>query len=338
MEKTKKRIDWIDIAKFFGILFIFVGHFPEASGLHQDFFVGFHVHLFFFLSGCIFYLKREDKLTFKELFIKKFKSLILPYFFLCFFFVFIYGISDIPNFNSFIDYIKEIFVCIRGQLHSGALWFLPCLFIVTLEYKILKRIIKNKYIILIISFVLFALSVSLPYDIVFQPQLPLGLDVSLYYIIFFTLGDILFPKINNALENINSPKDKIFLICCGISTTLYALLFFFEIFKIPYLAYFLPIINALILIFWIILISKFLENFKFLQRLGSDSLFLCGNETSTKYMVSHILSLLGLSLNLQNAFQSYIYCFLLIILIEYVIIPVQKKIYNRLINFLSFKN
>ena len=47
-----KRIHWIDVARFLGIYFIFIGHFGDSAGYSFKYFYTFHVPMFFFLSGC----------------------------------------------------------------------------------------------------------------------------------------------------------------------------------------------------------------------------------------------------------------------------------------------
>ena len=49
----KKRVEWIDIAKFLGIFAIYLGHFGDSAGHAFTFVFAFHVPLFFFLSGCM---------------------------------------------------------------------------------------------------------------------------------------------------------------------------------------------------------------------------------------------------------------------------------------------
>ncbi len=55
-----KRYDWVDVLKFLGIFYIFVGHFGWNSGKFYYFVFQFHVPLFFFASG--FFFKQEKNL------------------------------------------------------------------------------------------------------------------------------------------------------------------------------------------------------------------------------------------------------------------------------------
>ncbi len=75
MKTAKNRIEWIDTAKGIGLLCVILGHLhiPYLSAWIYT----FHIPLFFFLSGCVF---NGQKYSFKEYFIRRFKSLIVPYF------------------------------------------------------------------------------------------------------------------------------------------------------------------------------------------------------------------------------------------------------------------
>ena len=68
------RLTFIDILKGIGIVFLIMGH--MGFGNDFDFYIhGFHMPLFFFVSGYLFNIKR----TFCEVISRKFKALIIPY-------------------------------------------------------------------------------------------------------------------------------------------------------------------------------------------------------------------------------------------------------------------
>ena len=76
MVKTdKERITWIDMAKGFGIIAVFIGHMVQNSPL-GSFVYSFHMPLFFFLSGYLF-TSGQGFLKFLK---KKSAAILLPYF------------------------------------------------------------------------------------------------------------------------------------------------------------------------------------------------------------------------------------------------------------------
>ena len=74
------RLKWADIAKGIGIVLVVWGH----SSLPFEFrkwVYSFHMPLFFILSG---YFYKSQKYGFTDFFLRKLRTLIIPYFFLNF--------------------------------------------------------------------------------------------------------------------------------------------------------------------------------------------------------------------------------------------------------------
>ena len=72
----KKRIEWIDIAKFIGIFFVMLSHFESCPSFLRAFFTPFYLAIFFFCSGYV-YKNGEDIASF---FKKKIRQLFIPWF------------------------------------------------------------------------------------------------------------------------------------------------------------------------------------------------------------------------------------------------------------------
>lgn len=160
MEKTNQRIDWIDIAKGFGMIMVMIGHIPSnlyspfssETYFHNLFIYSFHVPLFFFLSGLTFSNKQISKTEFLK---KKVKSLIIPY--ICFSVIYIAIeivmalMSNELNGKFLLTEIKNYF----WYTNQHAIWFLPCLFIVELLHYVIKELFNNNKV-FIIAGVLFS--------------------------------------------------------------------------------------------------------------------------------------------------------------------------------------
>ena len=58
----KKRIPWIDVLRFVGILEIYIGHYAQGAGYLYLFVFSHHVPLFFFVSGCLEYYNKDSVL------------------------------------------------------------------------------------------------------------------------------------------------------------------------------------------------------------------------------------------------------------------------------------
>ena len=98
------RIEWIDIAKGLGLIFLIYGHI--ANNLFTQWIYTFHSPLFFFLSGFLF----SSRKNFNDFLISKTNSLLIPYLFL--------GIPMIiPNLKYFdLPYLLKCFVIPRADV------------------------------------------------------------------------------------------------------------------------------------------------------------------------------------------------------------------------------
>lgn len=153
----KERIVWIDIAKGIGILLVVLEHilmsYIRQTGNEQvihalpiRIIVGFYMPLFFFLSGI--FMKSILRKSFRDVFVNKFKRLMIPYLLWGCVSVVFYGIysHSLPFLRILELPFRPIFV----------LWFVYTLFLGTLLFYILQTRFDKKNIIIfaIIMFIL----------------------------------------------------------------------------------------------------------------------------------------------------------------------------------------
>jgi fucose 4-O-acetylase-like acetyltransferase len=149
------RIIWIDITKALGIFLVVLGH-VNSKNIVNDWIYSFHMPLFFFLSGLCF----TPKKTYMEFFVRKIKSLLLPYIY--------FGIL-ITFFELYLSSPEFVFKLLSTNLFNyGAMWFIPVLFVSEqLFYPVSK--IANKYmynitliIFAAIGYFLYRFSINIP--------------------------------------------------------------------------------------------------------------------------------------------------------------------------------
>ena len=176
-----QRLSFIDSAKGLCILLVVAMHLgiPELFPGAYD----VMVPTFFFLSGYFYSVSNG----FKALFLKKMKQLVVPFSFfyllsysLYYLLILIYApIKDIYN-GSILDCF------IQKQYFNGPLWFLPCLFWVSLmAYPIYKYLYKLNIIRIACFTLVGILGYSLSKREIF---LPLALDTALTALPFFCFG------------------------------------------------------------------------------------------------------------------------------------------------------
>lgn len=200
---ARKRIDWIDMAKGYGMILVIIGHIVVSHGTVYTLISSFHMPLFFILSGYLF----SNKRSFKEFFIKRIKSLVVPYFCLCIPLLIskaINGLID-GNYTSLTDtvvYTYQYFMKFVVQKRESTLWFVACLFVINIIFYFLSKLVKNDYALLVTSFIIgFAGLMYCKYVAVY---LPWAADLALTAIPFFALG--YFSKNKNLVTKIVENK------------------------------------------------------------------------------------------------------------------------------------
>jgi len=140
------RIEWIDTAKFLGLLLVILGH-HGISGVNGTFYFAFHMPLFFWING---YLYKQPR-SFTDAVKRGIKKYIIPY---------AVGSMIAIIFcrylreKVFIDWLKltdwshdpfYIFKVSFGYWEGWSLfWFLPCLFMTNLLMFFVKKITDKK--------------------------------------------------------------------------------------------------------------------------------------------------------------------------------------------------
>lgn len=145
---------------------------------------GFHMPLFFMLSGAVLALRPIS--TLDSIVKSKAKRLLIPYF--VYGWLFMLPIKWIGNFYNN-DSIKDALRGFLSGLDSGHLWFLPALFWCFIVFVIIKKIlvkcnINSVYAVLLICGIIQLAASNLPFDI-------LSLQLGLSNIFYFSLGYVL---------------------------------------------------------------------------------------------------------------------------------------------------
>lgn len=152
MTLNKKYFYEINIAKGIGMLLVILGHaFPDAEkefylvGGKESFaffieklIYSFHMPLFMLCSGFLFLPKIINKINITEEISKRFKRLMIPYFFYS---LIVYILKIF--FNQYANHpiqIQDLWKILICESPSGGVWFLWTLFVITLFCVVTKRI------------------------------------------------------------------------------------------------------------------------------------------------------------------------------------------------------
>lgn len=151
----KKKIEWLAVLQGFSMLLVVIGHVsltnhpndpntPFATFIERTIYT-FHMPLFIFISGWLFYYTCicKDK-AYKDMIVSKTKRLIVPFF--VFTFVTMMLKMAFPQLMHRVVDMEEIintFVFFRSN-PLGEMWFVIVLFELMLLYPIYKMIAENK--------------------------------------------------------------------------------------------------------------------------------------------------------------------------------------------------
>lgn len=180
--KLKKRIEWVDSAKGIGILLVMLGH-CYLDEIFTFWFCSFHMPLFFFLSGITF----SGKDTYGKFFLKKVRTLLVPYLFFAIVTMLCNGVLAITHGNTY-DVVSIVLQYIIQKRYT-LLWFITCLFVAEqLMYgaAILCRRHEEKK-----SFFIFAICgvfIFTVYRMVVGIDLPWNIDLAILAFAFMCLG------------------------------------------------------------------------------------------------------------------------------------------------------
>lgn len=210
-----QRIKEIDIEKAFGIILMIMGH--QFYGESFDKFIhGFHMPMFFIISGFL-YRSKNDFILFLK---RKTQTLIVPYFFFAAFHLLVFFVMRGCSISESLDRLYHIFLFNHEKLPiCGAIWFLSSLFFAEIIYYWLDKLncwLKTIDVICLASlgFVLSCYSIRLPYCI----------DISLVGIGLLWIGENL-NKLFLKKESLRNNSGKIWM---GFLGAFVASFFIFE--------------------------------------------------------------------------------------------------------------
>lgn len=325
----RERIRWIDVAKFFGIFSIYVGHFGAAAGNAYNFVFSFHVPLFFFLAGCTETLSREKHLG--RYVWKKVKAVLLPFFMFVvlslLLFTFMYQEFTLMDvlINLYWGMVKG---AIRNQFFAGSIWFLSCYFVVVVLFRVLRAFL-NQYFVLALSVVSYCVVGYLGLQA--DPRLVYNIDNALFYFVFFALGYVTFPMINR-LFALDAPWKKMVFGLSGAVALIFSAMIYYrvdplEVWAESKVGSLLVFAARAITISWFVCeLSRLLEDAKFLRKIGEHTLYLCGNEYLVKLLVPYAVGIVGLSVQVESLVQVYLYVAALLVIGVQWMTPYEKKL------------
>lgn len=314
---AKKRIDWIDMAKGLAMLLIILSH-TNKPEIYERIYTPIFLTVLFFLSGYTFNIRN----SFKEFFINKVKTLVIPLFMLG-------GINAILAFIVEGDNIVYRFKGLLLERNSGNddMWFVACLFSCEiLLYVIIKVCQKNKKLILL-SISITSIIGMVWFELV-KIRLIWQFETSLIMVLYLGLG-YLYHSLEKKYEKYVSTKNII------ISTILYFIII------ISYNNYanlhkeilgneIIFIIASFVGITSLIMLCKKLKPCKYIIFIGRNTLVYYAFQSKAIKVIYIILNKISININ------QYILSIIIMIIVSLILI-IPSIIINKYFPFLIGK-
>lgn len=212
-QKEEARIQWIDFAKFLGILFVLLSHMELGIPYVSDFGYLFYVPIFFILAGYTYQQKEESLWNFIR---RKGKRLLMPYFGYSLFLYLFFFVKDnllqgTISSQSWRPLLGILYA--RNSLYppneaeninfmtilNSPMWFLPALFLASVLFEICIRLSKNNWKRLLVNNVLI-LAIGIWVIYMTPILLPWSLDTVCLFEVFVSTGYIMKSKMDSILS------------------------------------------------------------------------------------------------------------------------------------------
>lgn len=327
-----KRIAWVDVLKFLGILSIYVAHFLELGGNSHKFIFAYGVEVFFFASG-LFALTHSSASVW-SLALKRFKDIMVPYYFFSFATLLVLAIRDNYSISQVLPMLKPIFTGIRNQTPAPTLWFLPCLFVLSCFYETALRLLKKDWLLLLLGLTTYGVMAAF-FDPVMNPRLFFNIDSALYYFFFYALGAFVFShkeklfRRDTLLQKVCMTLAVCFVLAVAACMYFGKMITIYLVLKVvPGFVLYYPLLISTVLTAFLVLLAKLLSGIELFGRIGRKTLHLCGNELIIKTIFPEFCYLFGLTIQINNPLAVYLYSFVLILIVYYILTPFEEKILN----------
>lgn len=277
---VKKRIEWVDTAKWMCMMFIMLEHLEsgcdELSVLHTT----CGVEVFFIAAG---YVHRAGQ-DFRTFLVKKIRCLIVPW--LVFSFLDI-SIAQVFSFGEHGDYLTELLWNLAQiRQHYAQLWFIPALFATFLPFYFFiewynRKADKNDHtrpwLFFLLAFALWCVDVayshlvdgaSLPWG---TSNLPWHADYIFIAMFYMTIGYFMRNNFEPVFDRLNTRRNRLILLAVYLCSVYYPYL---TDFRMPERLHelFARLINPVMGCTLVCAFSKVIKSSRYIAYVGQNTL------------------------------------------------------------------
>ena len=322
------RIEWIDVAKGYGIIGVIIGHI--TTPYITVWIYTFHIPLFFFLSGYLFH----PKCGFAEFCKRKIKTLLVPYLFLSIPVVlneYWFHNGSSGDWSAFLNEACKVLV----QERYTPLWFISSLFLSNIIFYWIFRTLRTQRMRLLCAFLFMLL--SLVYWKHGGKPILWNLDLALYVMPFMVFANYIHHSYK--LKAYVNRKSLFFLIAFLLGSIVVGWenyhitgnkvdLFYEAVDILP-----LTLFAALCGIFFIIMLSR-RKTIGVLNYLGRNSLLIFAWHLIVYNWLGMVYDMLGFFKSPASFYMICVRDFISLIVILLVLIPINELILKSRLKFI----
>ncbi len=300
--RKRERYGWLDVMKLFAIWLIYTTHYDGMGrfGLLGQFSA---LGILFFASGFTAFTRKDR--PWKGFLLEKAQRLLVPYF--------AFGVLTLAvrvflfelSIGDMIDWMKRLVWGARNVCPVAAMWFLPCLFFMSIYYQALQKLLKNnRWALLGVSFLISA-AVKFIHE---GPVLPWGIDMAGRFLIYYALGDFASGLWRAWKQKGTVPRPALAagLVLAGVSFYIFYINFYYGLGYFPSLfgvqeASFAVLSGITLLyqcsaIVCAACVGLALQRLPLLCRMGQMTLVFCCTEQIVKVVLPLLFAAVGLTL------------------------------------------
>ncbi len=329
------RIEWVDVLRGLAIYCVYLGHFSANLGRIPAFVSVFHVPLFFFVSGCSAAVSKRKKTLWEE-----WKGNLLQVFFPYIFMVLVCGVVEALFYDlGQHDFWTQFLSCFTGvgtPFFMGSAWFFPCLFLLKTVFSMIERAVQPPKV----RAVLYPVLGLAGFLLCYSTDHPLFYNINNipYWMLFYHCGYRLFPAIERVRRReVRIPDGRRFLLAAlaALSSVYFSTVFFGKEYLVSLLpegsvpARLVTVLHAFLGIFHMLMLSLLLDQSRILQKIGRNTLFLCGCEPQIWRVTETFLKQIHMVPGGINPLMASIYVFGILAAAAYWIVAPVRLLWFR---------
>lgn len=306
-ENVKKgRIAWIDVLRAFAIVLVLLSHYD--GGRLSKLASICCVQMFFFISGMFAF---GGRYTLTEYVKKQAKSLMLPYALFAVINIVFYRLFNpsVPA-AELMQYAVGFVMARRNNVMVAAMWFLPCLFITSVLYKLLTILLKKQRYILPVCF-----AVSAVFKLWLEgPVYVFSINQGLKYLVYIALGGALYPYIKDlSIDKLARAdiKQKIIAAALFVCSLAYVLRLYQKGYVLwPQAIWALSVvyfINVVVCIIFFTALSLLLAGVKPIVWIGRNTLGFCCMENIDRALFNTAMAMFGFGFVPNNEIKALVH-------------------------------